>query len=72
MSPPSTQEDGQYPTAKALKQIELDLDRTFYDHKNLIEKDGPGQQVLRNVLTVYARVCHRTTAPRGIAGCNEG
>ena len=44
--PHSVQEDGKYPTAKALKQIDLDLDRTFYDHKNLMEKDGRGQQVI--------------------------
>jgi hypothetical protein len=61
------EEDGQYPTAKALKQIDLDLDRTFYDHKNLMEKDGPGQQVLRNVLTVYARVNPKVGYCQGMA-----
>ena len=37
-----------------MKQILLDLDRTFYTHRDFAEKDGEGQQKLFNVLAVYA------------------
>jgi hypothetical protein len=51
----SIREDGQYPTVKAMDQIVLDLDRTFYTHRMFVEKNGPGQRALFNVLAVYAR-----------------
>jgi hypothetical protein len=37
-----------------MKQILLDLDRTFYTHRDLMEKGGEGQKKLFNVLAVYA------------------
>lgn len=60
-------DDGRYPSAKALKQIDLDLDRTFYDHKNLMEKGGEGQQILWNILAVYARVNPKVGYCQGMA-----
>lgn len=51
----SLADDGEYPSAKALKQIELDLHRTFYTHKSLQTKGGQGQQALFNILSVYAK-----------------
>ena len=41
---------GVFPTAKALKQIDLDLHRTFYTHRQFAEPGGEGQQVLADVL----------------------
>ena len=34
----------------------LDLSRTFFTHRLYMERDGPGQQSLFNVLASYARV----------------
>eukprot|EP00039_Didymoeca_costata_P005364 m.80934 g.80934 ORF g.80934 m.80934 type:complete len:573 (-) comp12785_c0_seq7:462-2180(-) len=47
-------EDGILPTAKAVKQITLDLDRTFYTHQDFKDKGGIGQTKLFNILAVYA------------------
>jgi hypothetical protein len=47
---------GQLPTSKAVKQIELDLHRTFYTHELLVEKEGEGQKKLFRILAAYARV----------------
>ena len=47
-------DDGLLPTPAVVKQIMLDLDRTFYTHRDLMDKGGPGQQRLFNILAVYA------------------
>lgn len=51
LSPPPP---GKLPAYKAVRQIRLDLDRTFYTHKMFMEKDGQGQQKLFRMLAVYA------------------
>eukprot|EP00040_Diaphanoeca_grandis_P043805 m.10316 g.10316 ORF g.10316 m.10316 type:complete len:638 (-) comp8245_c0_seq1:227-2140(-) len=63
----SFDDDGRYPSAKSLKQIQLDLDRTFYNHSLLMIKDGPGQQSLFNMLAVYARVNRAVGYCQGMA-----
>jgi hypothetical protein len=52
-------DDGQFPSNKALKQINLDLDRTFYTHKDFMEKGGVGQTKLYHILAVYAGTINR-------------
>ena len=37
-----------------MRQIRLDLDRTFYTHMMFMHKDGQGQQELFRILAVYA------------------
>lgn len=61
------EEDGLLPSVKAANQITLDLDRTFYTHTRFRERQGPGQQQLFRVLTLYARVCPRTGYCQGMA-----
>ena len=34
------EEDGMLPTVKSMNQIYLDIDRTFYTHRNLVERHG--------------------------------
>lgn len=53
--PAELKADTQLPTAKAVRQIGLDLHRTFYTHRMFRERGGEGQQALYRVLSVYAR-----------------
>ena len=53
--PGELQMDTQQPSAKAVRQIKLDLHRTFYTHRMFREQGGEGQQKLYRILLVYAR-----------------
>eukprot|EP00049_Salpingoeca_infusionum_P007035 m.114682 g.114682 ORF g.114682 m.114682 type:complete len:836 (-) comp13548_c1_seq4:92-2599(-) len=52
--PAELSEDDEQPTIKTVRQISLDLDRTFYTHAMFMERGGQGQQELFNILTAYA------------------
>ena len=63
----AVEEDGMLPTIKAVNQIRLDLDRTFYTHKLFMDKEGEGQQKLFRILALYARVNPHTGYCQGMA-----
>lgn len=59
--------DKLFPSEQAIKQIRLDLGRTFYTHRLFMERDGAGQRMLFNILAVYARVNPRVGYCQGMA-----
>ena len=61
------EEDGLLPAVRAVAQIRLDVDRTFYTHQMFMERGGEGQQKLFRILTLYARVNPRTGYCQGMA-----
>jgi hypothetical protein len=61
------EEDGLLPSVKAMNQINLDVDRTFYTHCLFTEKTGRGQTQLRRILSVYARINPDTGYCQGMA-----
>ncbi|EGD72297.1 hypothetical protein PTSG_00316 [Salpingoeca rosetta] len=65
--PTDQQQDDEAPSIQAVKQIRLDLDRTFYTHVMFMECDGEGQQELFRVLAVYAAYNKETGYCQGMA-----
>jgi hypothetical protein len=61
------EEDGNVPSVKAINQINLDTDRTFYTHRMFMVKGGEGQRRLFNILALYARINPHTGYCQGMA-----